>query len=657
MLIVVGLLLIATGGVLPLFFWPRLVAAKVPAVFGIGAGSLLGLWGAIVALSAPQAATWACDWLGALRLSFRVDILSAFFLLCIFAVSFLAALYSYHYLDDPSKTTRSVFSYLLLAVLIISMALVVCADNLISLALAWELMSISSGFLVFYDYEQLENRRAGYIYFIFTQAGALFLFTAFGVLFAQTGTFDLTGAENLSAGVKLAIFLLALVGFGSKAGVVPLHTWLPQAHPAAPSHVSALMSGIMIKMGIYGILRFYLVLAPETPAFGRIILVLGVITGIVGVAQALAQNNLKKLLAYSSIENVGIILIGLGLGMLGTASGRPTLAFWSFAGALLHLLNHALFKSLLFFGAGSVMHGSHTLEMDRLGGLMKRMRFTGLAFLIGSLAICGLPPFNGFVSELLIYVSAFRGSTLEGGDFLFAVMAVVSLAVIGGLAVACFTKVIGIVFLGEPRSIAAGEVHESKLSMKLAMMIPALACIIIGLAPMFLIRPISATTLQLLGRAAFPGADLRPVYINISFGAAVFLGIIVLILGLRTLLYRGKDIVQAPTWGCGFTRPTARIQYTGASYASPLVGFFRAIVPVRESFDGLKGLFPGLVNYQSLSEDRAEQLSVEAVAQPLVRLMKRLRWIQHGNIQLYIAYIVVAIIAAAMLISYPVFLP
>ncbi|MBN1140881.1 MAG: hydrogenase, partial [Deltaproteobacteria bacterium] len=363
MLIVAGLLLIAAGGVFPLFFSHRLSVAKVPAVAGICGGSLLGLWGSITALSAPRPTTWSCDWLGVLRLSFRIDTLSAFFLLCIFVVSLLATLYSYHYLDDVAKTTRSILSYLLLAILIIAMALVVCADNLIALALAWELMSISSGFLVLYDYEQEENRRAGYLYFIFTQAGALFLFAALGLLFAQTGSFALAGAENLPAGVKLAIFLLALVGFGSKAGIVPLHIWLPQAHPAAPSHISALMSGVMIKMGIYGILRFYLILAPETPLFGRIVLALGVASGILGVAQALAQSHIKKLLAYSSIENVGIILIGLGLGMLGAAAGRMTLAFWSFAGALLHLFNHALFKSLLFFGAGAVQHGCHTLEM------------------------------------------------------------------------------------------------------------------------------------------------------------------------------------------------------------------------------------------------------------------------------------------------------
>jgi hydrogenase-4 component B len=651
--IVAGLLLVAAGGILPLFFRRNLAAARIPALAGMGGGSLVGLWGAMAALAAPQPLAFSCRWLGLLQLDFRIDPLSAFFLICIFAISLLAVLYSFHYLDNPAKSVRTVISHLLLAVLVIAMALVVCAGNLIALALAWELMSISSGLLVLYDYELRENRQAGYVYFIFTQAGALFLFAAFGLLFAHTGGMALAGGGQLSAGVKLAVFLLALIGFGSKAGVVPLHIWLPQAHPAAPSHISALMSGIMIKMGIYGLLRFYLILAPLPPLFGRIVLVLGILSGLVGVAHALAQHHLKKLLAFHSVENIGIILIGLGFGMLALSSGHPVLAFWSFTGALLHVLNHALFKSLLFFGAGAIQHSGCPLEMEQLGGLMKRMYFTGCTFLVGSLAICGLPPFNGFVSELLIYVSAFQGSRAEGADFLFAIGVVVALAVIGGLAVACFTKVVGIVFLGEPRSAAPTRAHECGPAMRLAMAVPALACLLIGVLPILAVAPVARVVAGLPGMRAPELPGLAGLCWGISQGALVFLAGAALVFLVRQRLYAGKPVTAAATWGCGFTRGTPRIQYTATSFAAPVIGFFKALVPIKEHYTGLKGLFPEAASYESHLDNQAENLAVNGVARPILRLAQRLHWIQHGSIQFYILYIVVAIILAALLIACP----
>jgi hydrogenase-4 component B len=654
MLIVAGLMLVAAGGVLPLISPHNSVAARLTALAGMGGGSLVGLWGAVVALSAPQPLAFSCRWVGPLQLDFRVDPLSGYFLFCIFALSLLVVLYSYHYLDDPAKKSRTVVSHLLLAVLIIAMALVVCAGNLIALALAWEFMSLSSGLLVLYDYELRENRQAGYVYFLFTQAGALFLFAAFGLLSAQTGSMALAGGQ-MSVPVKLAVFLLALIGFGSKAGVVPLHIWLPLAHPAAPSHISALMSGIMIKMGIYGILRFYLILAPLPPFFGRIVLILGILSGLVGVTHALAQHHLKKLLAFHSVENIGIILIGIGFGMLAVSSGHPGLAFWSFTGALLHVLNHALFKSLLFFGAGAIQHSGCPLEMERLGGLMKKMYFTGCTFMVGSLAICGLPPFNGFVSELLIYVSAFQGSRAEGVDFLFAIGVVVALAVIGGLAVACFTKVVGIIFLGEPRSMSPKKAHECGPAMRMAMAVPAGACLLIGVLPILAVAPVARVVAGLPGMAVPKFPDLASFCWGISQGILIFLVGIALLWLVRQRLYAGKPVTSVSTWGCGFTRANPRIQYTATSFVAPIVGFFKVLAPIKEHYTGIKGLFPCAASYESHLDNKAENLGVDGLARLILRLTHSLHWIQHGSIQFYIFYIVAAIIVAALLVSCPEF--
>jgi hydrogenase-4 component B len=644
-----SLIFIVSGGIAALLFHKKSRLSRLLPVFAIAMGSLAALMVVFNNFTLQQPATAEWLWLEMIPLSFRMDALSAFFLIPIFIIAFFAALYSYDYLDNPRRGLRTGVNYFFFSLLIAAMGLVVCADNIIALALSWEFMSIASCFLVLYDFEQKENRQAGYIFFIFTQAGAMFLFAAFGVLYAQTGSLNLAAASELTAEFKLIVFLLSFIGFGSKAGIFPFHIWLPYAHTAAPSHISAFMSGVMIKMGIYGILRFYFLLETQAPVYGQIILCFGVVSGILGIIYALGQNNIKRMLAYSSIENIGIILIGMGMGMLGTASGKPVLAFWCFTGTFLHVLNHSLFKSLLFMGAGSVLHGTGTTSIDRLGGLLKSMKFTGVAFLAGSLAICALPPFNGFVSEFLIYMGSFKGSSLEGSYFLFAVLAIVALAVIGGLALACFTKVVGIVFLGEPRSSQIENIHECSTLMRFAMAALAIACLAIGLFPAIVVVPVAVMTNTLLNTPAVPFTNLLKLCQNISLGAAIFLGLTLLILCLRHLLYRGKAVTSGPTWGCGFTRATPRIQYTGTSFASPILDFFRPVAPLHKDYNPVDGPFPGTSTYHSSTVDRAEKVATNGIALPVLRVLKRLRWIQHGNIQLYIAYIVIGIILATLL--------
>lgn len=617
---------------------------KILAVSGIGTGCCLGMLDALARLSNDASATIAFDYLDPFSLALRIDGLSAFFLLAIFAVCLLAAIYSFHYLDDAAKALRTATGYFFFSLLAASMALVVAADNMITFLLAWEIMSLSSFFLVVYDHQKPENRKAGYLYFIFSHVGAMFIIAAFGVMVAHSGNFDFDAA-GLSQAAKLLVFILAFIGFGSKAGVFPLHIWLPHAHPAAPSHISAVMSGVMIKTGIYGILRMYSILDLQTPVPGTLVLVFGMVSGVLGVVYALAQHDLKRLLAYHSVENIGIILIGIGIGMIGVEAKNPIMAVLGFGGGLLHVLNHAIFKSLLFMGAGMVLHKTGTRSIDALGGLLKNMKITGVTFLIGSLAIAGLPPFNGFVSEFFIYVGSFRGVATHTPVFVLSLLAIVSLAVIGGLALACFTKVVGVVFQGEPRSPAARDVDEKGPAMLLPMVILAGACAVIGIYPgPFMFLALKGVTVLGLDYGRIPLEPFVRISANLTLAATLFVAVLLVVLALRRILYQGKTIAQAGTWGCGFTQPTPRMQYTGSSYAASILDFFKPVAPLVEDHPPISGLFPLKTHYHSRVHDIVELHLERMVVNPVRWLFDKLRWIQHGDIHLYIGYILLAIV-------------
>ncbi|MGA2480685.1 MAG: proton-conducting transporter membrane subunit, partial [Spirochaetia bacterium] len=462
---------------------------------GAAAASLVGCAVTVVGLFRGGEQGMSIPWNTAVGASFSVgfDALSGFFLLAIYFLSAACALFGAGYLGLPGRGTvsggertasgiaatagaRSQGSHwFFYSMLVASMALVMMARNAVLFLFAWEIMSLSSWLLVTWEHEKEGVRQAGITYLVATQIGTAFLLVMFlllGVGSAEGGAANAVGAgaanaagledaaaldfsrfSGIGAPVAGAVFLLALVGFGTKAGIVPLHVWLPEAHPAAPSHVSALMSGVMIKTGIYGIVRVLTFLAAPAPWWGWTLAVLGAVSGIIGVLFALAQHDMKRLLAYHSVENIGIICMGLGIGLLGVSYGAPVVAVLGFAGGLLHVLNHVLFKGLLFLGAGSAAHATGTREIDHLGGLLKKMPLTGIAFLVGAAAICGLPPLNGFVSELLIFIGALRAVALPMVPQAVAAAAVVgALALISGLAAACFTKAFGITFLGEARS-------------------------------------------------------------------------------------------------------------------------------------------------------------------------------------------------------------
>jgi len=641
----VSILLILFGGFSSLVLTRQALLARTAAVLLICAGCLWGLIDAVTLLLEAAGRAASFQFMNVFSLSFQIDGLSAFFLVAIFAVCFMAAMYSFHYMAHEHSALKSSVNYFFFSILTASMALVVTSANMITFMLSWEIMSLSSFFLVIYDHHSPESRKAGYLYFIFSHVGAMFIFAAFGIIYGYTGSFGFGDMGALPETAKILVFIFAFIGFGSKAGVFPFHVWLPYAHPAAPSHISAVISGVMIKTGIYGILKMYMLLNLTTPLFGNILVVAGVVSGLLGIIYALGQHDLKRLLAYSSVENIGIILIGLGIGMIGVSSKQPLMAVLGFAGAFLHILNHAVFKTLLFMGAGMVLHQTGTRHIDALGGLLKHMKVTGTAVIIGSLAICGLPPFNGFVGEFFIYIGAFKGIALDTPAFVMSSVGIVSLAVIGGLALACFTKVIGVVFQGEPRTDAAVDVTENGFTMKAVMLVLAGACILIGVLPMMIISlPVKAVSALGLEYGRIPLLPFQQMTENISFAALIVFMVLLAVVALRALYYRGKTVTKSGTWGCGFTRPTVKMQYTGSSYASFILDFFRSAAPLTEDHPAIDGRFPAKTHYRSETNDIAGLHMNNAVVKPVLFLFDKLRWIQHGDIHLYIGYILLAIV-------------
>ncbi len=645
-----SLTVIFAGGLFSLLTYRQFSLMKAGYIAITAAGCLLGLYTITTPLQEVAAVTFSCSWLHVFTLSFTLDSLSAFFLIPIFTVCPLAVLYSFHYMDKTDQRGRTGVNFFFFNLLIVSMALVAVADNIISFALVWELMSLSSFFLVMHEYQKEDTRKAGYIYFIFSQAGAMFIFAAFALAYSHTGLYGFESFREMPGNIKLIVFFLALVGFGSKAGIFPLHMWLPHAHPAAPSNISAVMSGVMIKMGIYGIIRLYTVLNVTEAIYGQTVLTFGMVSGVLGVVYALGKHDLKKLLAYHSVENIGIILIGAGIGMLGIASDNMVMASFGFAGSLLHVLNHSIFKSLLFLGAGAVLQKTGTRHIDQLGGLLKRMPTTGKTFLVGSISISGLPPFNGFISEFLIYYGAFQGLTLNGSSFIFTMLGILSLALIGGLAAACFSKVVGVVFLGEPRTEKAAAAAEAGFTMTIPMILMAAACLLIGIFPEPFVQISFMGLKSILVLVPVSAEEVSVVTGNLAMAARLFLGVLLFSLLLRKTFYVRKDIQRGPTWGCGFTQPTVRMQYTGTSYAMSIVSFFRPFVQIKTRYSGINRIFPGKTTYETRVDDIAETTLVDRIVTPILYLLGKLRWIQHGHIQLYIGYIIVTIIVLLLFI-------
>ncbi|HEX9052211.1 MAG TPA: proton-conducting transporter membrane subunit [Anaeromyxobacter sp.] len=607
--------------------------------------------------------------------SLSVDGLSAFFLLVIALVTAAAALYGPSYLGARAK--GPVVQTVALGVFVANMALVCCAGDLLTFLLAWEGMTLASYVLVVSDPASEENARAGLLYLVMAHAGTAALLVAFLFLADRAGGFDFpairAAARGLDPSTRTALFMLALAGFGAKAGVVPLHVWLPKAHPAAPSHVSALMSGVMLKVALYGIFRFGFDLlapagAPLPASWGWTVLLLGTASAVIGVLLALQQHDLKRLLAFHSVENVGIILIGGGLAML-LAGGRgpPALAALALAAALLHTLNHAAFKGLLFLGAGSVLARTGVRNMEELGGLARRMPWTAWLFLLGAVAISALPPLNGFVSEWMTFQGLLLGGVrLGGASGLLAGVAASMLALTGGLAAACFAKAFGVTFLGRSRTAHAEHAGESPAPMIAGMVLLAAACVALGLAPGWAMRLLDRPTAELLGGAGVSAtvtasgplvlsagaAGAGATSISVTAAAALFGLLAALAWALRGWP-RAAPRRLAPTWTCGMT-PTARFDYTGTAFAKPLRLIFAALYRPRREIVKETGASPYDVRrlaYTGEVVDLAETLLYARVKQGVTAAAHEIRAYSTGRIHGYIAFVLVTLVVSLLLFA------
>jgi hydrogenase-4 component B len=626
--------------------WGQSVTTLLAALAGLsGLAGIATFW--ITDDRQPIAIPWSIP--GGELNSVGIDGISAMFLLPIFLISLLGSLFGLAYWKQNEHPQNGRKLRLFYGTLTAGMALLVIARHGILFLFGWEIMALSAFFLVTTEAQKKEARDAGWIYLVAAHMATLCLFALFALLRAARGSFALVplDPDSMTPALATAAFTLGLIGFGLKAGIMPLHVWLPSSHAIAPSHVSAIMSGVIIKMGIYGLVRLTSLLPDPPFVWGATVLSLGVVSGVLGVAFAIGQHDLKRLLAYHSIENIGIISIGLGLALVGRSLGHPDWMILGLSGALLHVWNHAFFKALLFLSAGSVIHATHTREIDQLGGLAKTMPWTSLCFLVGAVAICGLPPLNGFVSELLIYLGLF-GSFVDksGSPFVGALLAAPALALIGGLAVACFVKVYGTVFLGTLRSEHARQSHECSASMRWPMGVLVACCLFIGLAPT-IVAPILARAISdwepSLSDAWLRLGTLAPLPWITAMGLTLIVAWLFAGALLRPRL-RGRFFGQGATWGCGYAHPTARMQYTSSSFAQILVGLFAWALRPRYQEPHIVSLFPQESGFHSEVSDPVLDEAVLPTFSFGGWLFARFRLIQGGSVQTYLLYIFVALI-------------
>jgi hydrogenase-4 component B len=580
---------------------------------------------------------------GALALG--LDALSAVFLLPVAALTAACGLYGLAYFPATEHPREAARLRISLGLASAGLIVVLLARHSLVFIAGWELMAISAFFAVTAHDRDPEVRSAGFLYLVSTRASALCLIALFALHWSATGSLLLTpiGVGAVSPTTQSALFVLALIGFGVKAGFVPLHVWLPPAHAAAPTHVSALLSGVLIKSGIYGIIRVVSLLPDAELWWGEVLLAIGVVSAVLGVLFALAQHDVKRLLAYHSIENIGIIAIGLGAALMARSAGHRDAAALALAGALLHVVNHALFKGLLFLAAGAVIQRTGTRALDALGGLAKEMPVTAAFFLVGAVAIVGLPPLNGFVSEVLIYSGLLRTvATGEGAVWVAAALAVPALALVGGLALACFSKAFGAVFLGTPRHRAVSSERDAPGAMLWAMGGLALPCALIGVAPFALAPALAAAAATALGTpverldAPFGAISLVAVLLVALCGCAA--------LGLRSRFARAP-LESSGTWDCGYAAPTARTQYSASSFAEPLVRVFSFALLPRIRGPRPAPVFPGAAAFHSDVPDLVLERIVLPATRGLADLFSWLRVLQQGSVQGYLVYVWLALVA------------
>lgn len=581
--------------------------------------------------------------------SLTLDSLSMFFLAPILIVTLAGSIYGLDYWIQAEHSKNSGRLQFFYGVLTAALCTLVLAKNSVTFLVGWEIMAVCAFFLVGTEDEQDDVNSAAWLYLAASHTATLGLFVMFAMMYGVTGSYDLEvlAGEAWTPGMLATLFLLALAGFGLKAGVMPLHFWLPSAHAMAPSHVSAVMSGVLIKSGIYGLVRITS-LIPKPPLWwGELLLVLGGVSAVLGVAFALGQRDLKRLLAYSSIENIGIIVMGLGLALIGRTLGETRWIVLGLSGCLLHVWNHALFKSLLFLSAGSIIHACHTRQIDRLGGLAKTMPWTSACFLVGAASVCGLPPLNGFISEFLLYLGIFQTLGFQGGpQFPLASFLAPVLALTGALAVACFANVFGVMFLGVSRSPNSHPAHEAGWAMRLPMLSLGACCAIIGSGIVFVAPLLDQSIAVWIHAPAAPAplGELVPLW-HLSLASVALIGLLILgSVSLRHWILSGP-VDWTETWGCGYTAPTPRMQYTSSSMTEMLVSLFS--LPLQPSIQSpeIKEPFPREAKFESYVPEVVLDRFVRPVIERLSQVLFWFRLVQQGSLQIYLLYIVAILVA------------
>jgi hydrogenase-4 component B len=639
-----------------LFFIPTTFKAYT-AAFAVLLNSLITSWIAFPALNGQivEKTVYAGSFLGNIDIS--VDGLSAWFILIINFTSLTGVFYGIGYLKAYNNPSPKLSLHWILFILFhLSMVWVCMLQNTFAFLMAWEVMSLTSMLLVIFDHHNAQTLKAGINYLVQMHISVVFLTAGFLWVYSSKGSFNFEAIRAFFLSHNnVWLFLIFFIGFGLKAGFIPLHSWLPHAHPAAPSHISGVMSGVIVKLGIYGIFRMITFLNADYILLGEIILSLAVMTGIYGILNATVHRDFKRMLAYCTIENIGIIGIGIGIGLIGIGNSSPTMYFLGFGGALLHVLNHSLFKSLLFYSAGSVFQQCHTRNMEHLGGLIKTMPKTAGIFLVGAIAIGGLPPFNGFVSEFIIYSGLIEGVHASSlSQILLFVISLAGLSVIGGLSVLTFTKTFGTIFLGQARTELHHKPHEVSNQMLIPQFIIIGVMLSVAFIPQFYMGIIGLALSGMNNSLLIePGVFLTytTTIAGISFYSLLLIGIIVLTWLLRSLIMRNRLQRIETTWGCGYVAPNSRIQYTGKSFSKPLGKILNFMLIEKKHFNELKTneIFPKKRSYVSHYLDFFEHNMIDPITQRLTYSANYFSFIQNGRIQSYVLYGIVFILAMFIL--------
>jgi len=596
--------------------------------------------------------------------SFQVDYLSAFFLLVVSILGCTVSLYSIGYTNQFTHFKKTGLFLFLYNLLLVSLICLVTASNAVLFLIMWEVMALLNYLLIVNEHESASTRRAGFLYITMTHIGTAFLVAMFLTLYSYGHSFDFIAmkavAGTMPAAVRSLVFLCALVGFGVKAGIMPLHIWLPEAHPAAPSNVSALMSGVVIKTGIYGIVRVVFDLLGPNPVewWGILVLAVAVVSAVLGVLYALMEHDLKRLLAYHSVENIGIILMGVGGSLCFSSLGHPTLAALALTAGLFHVLNHAIFKGLLFLGAGSVNQTTHTRNIEDLGGLIKKLPWTAAFFLVGAAAISALPPLNGFASEWLTFQALLFGFNVSDLALKLAIPVTVALlALTGALAAACFVKAFGITFLGVARSNHAENASESPLTMIVSMGFLAVLCIGIGIAPGTVLSLLDPVTNAFFNVHIGSGAALNSGTLSIQQGAGTSSSpffIALLLVGLVAVPIAIAAAVGgrirrriAMTWACGLEKIEPQMQYTATGFSKPIRMIFANIVRARHEIEvenETSPYFRQTIRYELKTESIFHNFLYRPLTRGVLKAAHTLRKLQTGHLQTYLAYIFITLI-------------